>query len=135
MTLGLRRPRSCSFDLSITASRVSFTRSILQPFYTMIVNVFEETNLTSYHRIDVDLRQGDCVIFEKLSHTDLSIFASVTSVCIYSLYPRDIPQPTSSGCISVLKELPRLSEFSFSFSLSLCGVWMRARLIGDISTN
>ncbi len=87
----------------------------LQCSYTMAVTrIFDKQNLTNYHRIDVGLCQEDSVSFQKPDpSTDLSILDKVTTVCIYSLSPREMPQPKATGSISVLRDLKNLKEFSW----------------------
>ncbi len=77
-----------------------------------VIELFDKQNMTNYHRIDVGLRQEDSVIFLDAT-TDSSEFDNVTNICIYSLNPREYPQPKATGSISVLKNLENLKEFSW----------------------
>ena len=79
-----------------------------------VLNFFDKQNMTNYHRIDVGLGEEDSVIFQDSdATTDMSNFENVTTVCIYSLRPREYPQPKAKGSITVLKSLKNLKEFSW----------------------
>lgn len=79
-----------------------------------VFKIYEKIHMTNYHRLDIGLRAGDSVLFEEPDH-DISIFDTVTTLCLYSLDLKDsrCPQPSANGKISVLKHLKNLNEFSW----------------------
>ncbi len=76
-----------------------------------VVKLLDRRHMTNYHRLDVGLQQDDTLELETL--TDYSPLEAVTTVSVYSLSPRSIPQPKAVGKIEALSGLRNLKEFSW----------------------